>query len=88
MKIQYISNTCDTDELREFGEHLIALHNDEVVYHHDHSDGFLDIEDSLSAQKSIAKLLKVKIDDLEFILCGEKLKSSTLKSVKQYLQTH
>ena len=66
MKIKYINNTVDSDGLEEFGEHLIAVYDNVVVYHHDHSDEYLDITDSLSAHKQIAKLLKCKIDDLEF----------------------
>ncbi len=59
MKVKYILNTCDIDNWND-GEQVVAFVGDKVLFGHDHSDEFLNIEDSRDAQREIQKKLKTK----------------------------
>lgn len=85
--IKYINNTCDVNGISEYGEHLIAIYDGQVVFHHDYSDSVIDIEDSISAHKEISKKIKVKTDDLKFKCYDDgKVPIEIKKVVNQYLK--
>jgi hypothetical protein len=66
--VNIIPNICDVDfpSGEYYGEQCVVIYNGKVIFRHDHSDEYLDIEDSRSALKEIAKEVKCKPDDLVF----------------------
>ena len=93
--LKYISNTCDVDGLEDFGEHAVVIleeretgkpgHTEFVIYHHDHSDEYMDVEDSLSAHREIAKILKCKVNDI-VLKHDDTISLTTVRLIKRYFK--
>jgi hypothetical protein len=43
MTIQHSGNTCDLDELGNYGEIEIFFKDGKIVHHHDYSDGVMEL---------------------------------------------
>lgn len=86
MTIQYINNTCDIQELAEFGEIGVIISERIPIFKYDYSDGYLDITDSKTIDKEIRKIKQLKsTESLKF----EKLTNlddELIKRVKKFIE--
>ena len=73
MKIQYI----ETDDIYGFGDILVLLKDGHPVAHHDHSDGYLELDD-------FSNLIKPFEINIEFESVDNPSKE-LIKEVKRYL---
>jgi hypothetical protein len=89
IELDYIPNTVDM-ELPEgeecHGEHGVVLYKDKVIYHANMYNEYIDISDSYSIRRQIAKKLKVKPESLEFIETVPNQKMT--KVIQSYLKKH
>lgn len=76
MKIQYIGNTCEWDELDGFGEICVLLKDGKPISYHDYSDGALEFD-------YFTRALEPFDIDLEFESVDPDKK--LIKLVKEYL---
>ena len=44
MKVQYLCNTCDHEDIEAGGEIMIVFRDGKIVHHHDYSDGSLELD--------------------------------------------
>ncbi len=64
IEIYIILNTYDVG-LGKYGEHTLALGNNQVLFH---SRDWTDVTDSLSTQQQIARKLDTKVKKLDFTI--------------------
>jgi hypothetical protein len=79
MKIQYTGNTCDIDEVDNFGEIEVFFKDGKIVHHHDYSDGALEIDHIQSLLTAIGADV-----EFEYVRPDEK----QVKEINKYLKKH
>jgi hypothetical protein len=81
MKIQYTDNICDIDEVdnENYGEIQIFFKDGKIAYHHDYSDGVLEID-------CVENLMEAFGVDIKF----EHIRpdENQIKQINKYLKKH